>query len=360
MPKVRVLWVMGSVKDEFSGVHLYSKIIFDELVKKSLIELSVLYNPHCGRSFKRYFFQFFVVPWRLFKLKSDFDCVVLYQESLSFLAFFSRIFGLKTVLVYHHSPVLPDCYNLIDLFKIGYLRWQTLFCRFANLIVTPSVLTRDQLGAALKMPDSNFAVVPNPFVFSDVDRFVERKNMLLESYPQLSSGRFIILNVGTDESRKNLYTLYAAMAKLPRDILLVRIGRSVSSSNKQLLTNLAIKESLNVLSIDSCDNETLNTLYQLSSIYVSPSIHEGFGRTVIEAQYYGLPVVASKIAVYDEILGSTYYPVSDFLDPEAWVSEINCHIGSISNFDKNFSISNASKYLAPNVADQFYKAVIDK
>ncbi|WP_413698795.1 glycosyltransferase [Psychromonas sp. KJ10-10] len=46
--------------------------------------------------------------------------------------------------------------------------------------------------------------------------------------------------------------------------------------------------------------------------------HEGFGRTVIEAQHRGTPVMASKIPVYDEVLGDSYVPIDNYQTPKAW------------------------------------------
>ena len=44
-------------------------------------------------------------------------------------------------------------------------------------------------------------------------------------------------------------------------------------------------------------HEELGYFYQAADLYVSPTLQEGFGRTVIKAQIVGIPVVASDLPV---------------------------------------------------------------
>ncbi len=54
-----------------------------------------------------------------------------------------------------------------------------------------------------------------------------------------------------------------------------------------------------------CDRETLDHLYEISSLLVVPSIVEGYGMTVAEALCFGLPVVASNTGGIPEVLGNS-------------------------------------------------------
>jgi glycosyltransferase involved in cell wall biosynthesis len=50
----------------------------------------------------------------------------------------------------------------------------------------------------------------------------------------------------------------------------------------------------------------LSALYQHACALVHPSLSEGFGLTLVEAMHFGLPVIASDIPVFRELLGDRY------------------------------------------------------
>jgi glycosyltransferase involved in cell wall biosynthesis len=61
--------------------------------------------------------------------------------------------------------------------------------------------------------------------------------------------------------------------------------------------------------IGPVSDEEKPALYRQASVFVWPSIYEGFGLPVIEAMASGTPVVASKIPVMEEIVGDAAYLV---------------------------------------------------
>ena len=55
------------------------------------------------------------------------------------------------------------------------------------------------------------------------------------------------------------------------------------------------------------DDNYLVSLYKAATVLVAASINEGFGLSVIEAAYYGLPVIARDIPVFREVAGDGAY-----------------------------------------------------
>ena len=45
---------------------------------------------------------------------------------------------------------------------------------------------------------------------------------------------------------------------------------------------------------------------------IAPSISEGFGLPLVEAMYFGVPIIASHIPVFQELLGTSYYSFDPF------------------------------------------------
>lgn len=50
-----------------------------------------------------------------------------------------------------------------------------------------------------------------------------------------------------------------------------------------------------------CDDDVLNACYQNADVLVFPSLYEGLGLPVLEAQSAGLPVITSNTSTFPEI-----------------------------------------------------------
>jgi glycosyltransferase involved in cell wall biosynthesis len=64
-----------------------------------------------------------------------------------------------------------------------------------------------------------------------------------------------------------------------------------------------MREFANVIFTGFMSDEELSIFYQNASVYVFPSLCEGFGLPALEAISYGVPVVASNATSLPEILG---------------------------------------------------------
>jgi glycosyltransferase involved in cell wall biosynthesis len=62
-----------------------------------------------------------------------------------------------------------------------------------------------------------------------------------------------------------------------------------------------LKLSENVLLLGYVSEETLATLYKHAALLAMPSLYEGFGLPIIEAMYFGTPVLTSNVSSMKEI-----------------------------------------------------------
>jgi glycosyltransferase involved in cell wall biosynthesis len=116
--------------------------------------------------------------------------------------------------------------------------------------------------------------------------------------------------VGTREPRKNLDRLLHAYAELPdslrRDLSLVLVGPQGWGKNelgeKKLKTGVMIFQYLDV--------RKLAMTYNLASVFIYPSLYEGFGLPPLEAMACGCPVIASNVASIPEVCGDASYYVN--------------------------------------------------
>ena len=114
-----------------------------------------------------------------------------------------------------------------------------------------------------------------------------------------------ILFVGSIEPRKNLENLVRSYINLDegirKDIKLVLAGFK-GWENKEIMALLKEGKS-DVLYLGYLPDKELGELYNLATLFVYPSMYEGFGLPPLEAMACCCPVVASNVASLPEVCG---------------------------------------------------------
>ena len=119
------------------------------------------------------------------------------------------------------------------------------------------------------------------------------------------------LCVSTIEPRKRQQQILEAVEKLwsdGHDICITFVGRlgwKMDTLAKRMRTHSEFGKRL--FWLEGIDDSYLVHLYKAASALVAASINEGFGLSVIEAAYYGLPVIARDIPVFREVAGEGAY-----------------------------------------------------
>ena len=112
----------------------------------------------------------------------------------------------------------------------------------------------------------------------------------------------IILNVGSEEPRKNIPTLVKAFGILVKDVpnaMLIRVG-SPTNTIEKLIHSQGLEGKIVYL---RPTDEALSLLYNASDVFVFPSYYEGFGLPLLEAMASGCPVIAGNRSAIPEAVG---------------------------------------------------------
>lgn len=329
---LRVVWFMGPSSSNWNGVSQHSLIFIRALKRIAGFNVETIEIPAQARSFKRYWWQFVVYPLLAIRASRSSGMVVLYQEDLSFLVPLVRAAGGKVCVFFHHVQRKGQARGVLERLKELYVRAIRRQVARANLVLVESEVTSTELREVVPVAPERILIMPCPFEdkYSPLDEPTPgaaraRAREILKQHLGLDIGdAILLLNVGSDETRKNNVTLFRALARMKRnDLVIVRAGQPFNLANRKECTTLADESGIRAHFLDSVSDEDLGYLYQAADMYVSASLHEGFGRTVIEAQIAGIPVVASNMPVYRASMGDSFLPVSDPSDPDAWVSAIN-------------------------------------
>lgn len=137
------------------------------------------------------------------------------------------------------------------------------------------------------------------------------------------SGVFIYF--GRISENKGIYECLKKLAKYNRSFLFYIIGNCEDAEYMDKLKNFICTEKMEekiVFCGSLTDYEIRNKIIE-SDIVLMPSLHEGFGMTLVECLVSNRPIIANKNESYEYILKSTDAEVFlfDFCDEESLISE---------------------------------------
>ena len=174
----------------------------------------------------------------------------------------------------------------------------------ASAILTVSNAAKESIVENLHYPSEKIYITHEaaPPTFARVTD----TQCLLETRAKYGLPSKFILAIGSADPRKNISTLLKAYSLLPRNIqqeyrlAVVWTHRQLADNLSTQLDALGLKE--NVLFLYNVTNENLSRLYSAASLFVFPSLYEGFGLPLLEAMACGCPVVAANTASIPEIV----------------------------------------------------------
>jgi glycosyltransferase involved in cell wall biosynthesis len=191
----------------------------------------------------------------------------------------------------------------------------------ADAIIAVSECTRRDAVQYAGAPESRIRVIYEAagLSFQPQDRNIAQD----EVNARLSISAPFILFVSAIEPRKNVETIFEAMAKpAMSSVQFVLAGAHVGFSQAILETARKLGVHQRVRAIGRVDLDTLVWLYNAASLVVYPSIYEGFGLPVLEAMACGAPVVCSNCSSLPEVAGDAAILVAPH-DVDGWANSIS-------------------------------------
>ena len=193
----------------------------------------------------------------------------------------------------------------------------------AKYFISISNKTREDLHHFGKVNAAISEVVYNGLNYPYASISPEKAITILIKAGQLAKPEGMLLHLGGSQWYKNLagvialYIEYAKNHAKPLPLWCV-----TPNPNKKIRTLLKqVPPQGQILFIQGIDNHALQAAYSLARVFIFPSLAEGFGWPIIEAQACGCPVLTTDAAPMNEIGGfaASYMPVlktSD--DAQTW------------------------------------------
>jgi glycosyltransferase involved in cell wall biosynthesis len=171
--------------------------------------------------------------------------------------------------------------------------------RSADAIIAVSRHTAEDLVRHRRTDEERIHVVPLAASFSQVGPDVE------ETVARLKIPFPYVLFVGTLEPRKNLVRLVRAFRRVaargaPHALVL---AGPIGWGHNQLMRELAVEAPGEIILTGETSAADRDALYRGASVFVYPSLYEGFGLPVLEAMARGAPCVVSTASSLPEVAG---------------------------------------------------------
>jgi glycosyltransferase involved in cell wall biosynthesis len=158
--------------------------------------------------------------------------------------------------------------------------------RTCDVVMVNSRFTGEDVAETLRVPEEKIYVA-----YPGVDPGFAPEG------GRVDFGRPYALTVATLEPRKNLPALLEAYRRLEGTELALAVAGAAGWGDQPSL------EAPGVLRLGYTPHDELADLYRGASVFVYPSLFEGFGMPVLEAMACGVPCVVSSHASLDEVCG---------------------------------------------------------
>jgi len=197
----------------------------------------------------------------------------------------------------------PDLFLKSDLYKLK--NWTRLAVKNAKQVIAVSEATKNDLVKLYETDPNKISVVHNGY---DSETFntnnankslLDNWNLKIENY---------ILFLGTIQPRKNVMRLVQAYHLLKEEgykgklVIAGNIGWLAEETLKVIKNS---KYSRDIILTGYISDEVRKALYSYCTVYILPSLYEGFGVPAIEAMACGAPVAVANNSSLPEVVGDS-------------------------------------------------------
>jgi glycosyltransferase involved in cell wall biosynthesis len=196
----------------------------------------------------------------------------------------------------------PEWFSLRDLRVLSAVVPRSI--RQAAQVITDSESARRQIIEHYRVPEEKITSIPIGPGLGAMELGIDAARQELAAL-DLGLDRPYVLTVGNLQPRKNLIRLLEAFGSLVEsgghDIDLVIVGPRRFRAED--ITQAAGPMTGRVHFTGYVSDRQLAALYLCSTVFVLPSLYEGFGLPVLEAMAHGVPVVCSDAGALPEVCG---------------------------------------------------------
>lgn len=173
-------------------------------------------------------------------------------------------------------------------------------CKKSDKVLAVSNSTKKDIMKRFKIPESKIKVI-----YEGVEstfKVIKNKNVLKETLKKYNIQKPFLFYSGSVTPRKNLKRVVEAFKIIQKNFdldLVITGGVNWKSKEEFKLIN----QNKRIKMLGHIPEKELVHLYNSAEIYLYPSLYEGFGLPILEAQACGCPVITSNITSMPEVAG---------------------------------------------------------
>ena len=247
--------------------------------------------------------------WRLFYICSQIkkDKVELFHGLSGEIPIGLHKTGVKTVVTIHDLIFMryPNLYSYFDR-KIHYYKFKYA-AKNADLVIAISEQTKKDIVTYLNINPDKIKVIYQGCAPIFKEEMPKEYLELTRSKYQLPNQ--FILNVGTIETRKNVLSVIKAIKEIETQIVIIGKKTVYFKEVKNYIAENNLQNK--VVFLENVELKELASIYRMASVFIYPSVFEGFGIPIIEALYSKTPVITSKGGCFSEAGGEN----TVYIDP---------------------------------------------
>lgn len=184
----------------------------------------------------------------------------------------------------------------------------------AQHVVCVSEATRRDLLRIADIPERRVSCTYNSLSYP-YSRMEEHEAAIRVRRLRMEITQPFLLHVGGNDWYKNrlgVLRIFSALRQLTpgRTFMLVMVGKPWTAEMRRFVLEHGMSDVTTVLT--GVANEDLRALYSTATMMLFPSLHEGFGWPIVEAQACGCPVATSRRSPMEEVAGAA----AIFINPD--------------------------------------------
>ena len=244
------------------------------------------------------------------------DSIWNYYEDFTNIIASARVSGVKiSTVVYDLMPILyPELFPAgpgIDNFR----QWQDLSLSQCDNVLCICRTVADTVADYYKSAQIKRDTPLSIYYFHMGSHFEEVKGQVRKEITDFVSKGNVFLMVGTLEIRKGHVMVLEALEKIRMQGMsakLLIIGHD-GWKNNEFMKKLQSFSFSDILWIQDATDAELHWAYRHVSALIAASRDEGFGLPLIEAAYFGVPIICSDIPIFREVTEghATFFKVMD-------------------------------------------------
>lgn len=347
--KVKVL-VAGSFPPPLYGSALMNEYVYrieSEIFSFDKFIINFNDNPLDVEKFKlRKIILFFVKLFHFYFRIKEYD-ILIYTHSFRKIAFLKDLFFIFCALIRKKKVVLFAQGNGFDknIMSFSKLSQNFIFKLLLSIsgVVTVSKKIRKEYYKYLDK--DNIVSIYNYYDFTEYPTVLPKK---------FNDLKFTVLFLSSITRQKGIYTLIEVIkAVLDRYEFIIAGGFTQKKEEKEI-RNL-LKGYKNVKIFGRVESEEKIKLFLNSDIFMFPSLNDSFGLVLLEAMYFGLPIITTPQGAITEYFIDGK---NGFIVPE---NDTNAFIQSLDKLSQDKSLyESISRFNIEYVKNNFTKKIFDK